>query len=119
MKHFDQQNILRDNQQGSRKKHSCQIQILFTVQEIASSAAKGKQVDIILFDFEKAFDKIAHSMSLYRLDHYGVSNNIKNMDTILPQPHISASHTGWSKDSSQTTSLSLRHQGPTSVGTVL
>ena len=77
MKHFDKHKILNDNQHGFRKKRSCETQLLSTIQEIASSTAKGKQVDVILLDFEKAFDKGAHSRLLYKLDHYGVRDNTK------------------------------------------
>ena len=72
MKHFDKQMILNDNQHGFRKKRFCKTQLLSTIQEIASSTAKGKQVDVILLDFEKVFDKV-----LYKLDHYGLRDNTK------------------------------------------
>ena len=36
--------------------------------------AKSKQVDVILLDFEKAFDKVPHGRLLYKLDYYGVRN---------------------------------------------
>ncbi|XP_053389728.1 uncharacterized protein LOC128552706 [Mercenaria mercenaria] len=48
MTHFDKQDVLCDNQHGFRKRRSCESQFLTTIQEIASTAAKGKQVDIIL-----------------------------------------------------------------------
>ena len=77
MKHFDQHKILNDNQHGFRKKRSFETQLLSTVQEIASSAAKGKQVDVILLDFENSFDKEACSRLLYKLGNYGVRDNTR------------------------------------------
>ena len=77
MHHFDQHRVLCDNQHGFRKKRSCETQLLSTIQEIASSTAKGHQVDIILLDFAKAFDKVPHTRLLHKLDHYGVRGNVK------------------------------------------
>ena len=77
MKHFDQHNILNDNQHGFRKKRSCQTRLLSTIQEIVLSAAKGKQVDVILLDCEKSFDKVVHSWLLYKLGNYGVRDNTR------------------------------------------
>lgn len=80
MRHLDQHNILYDNQHnehGFRKKRSCETQLLSTVQEIASSSAKGQQVDIVLLDFAKAFEKVPHTRLLHKLDHYGVRGNVK------------------------------------------
>ena len=55
MDHCDKHKILKDNQHGFRKRRSCDTQLIVTVQEIALRLAKGKQVDVILLDFEKAF----------------------------------------------------------------
>ena len=72
MAHFDRHNILKDNQYGFRRKHPCETQLIVTVQEIASRLSMGDQVDIILLDFEKAFDKVSHSRLLYKMDYYCV-----------------------------------------------
>ena len=47
MHHFDQHRVLCDNQHGFRKKRSFETQLLSTIQEIASSTAKGHQVPFI------------------------------------------------------------------------
>ena len=52
-------------------------QLLSTIQEIASSTAKGHQVVIILLDIAKAFDKVPHTRLLHKLDHYGLRGNVK------------------------------------------
>ena len=62
---------------GFRKRRSCETQLLTTIQEITSNTAKGKQVDVILLDFAKAFDKVSHLRLLHKLDHYDVRGNLK------------------------------------------
>ena len=34
------------------------------------------QVDAAILDFSKAFDKVAHSRLLYKLDYYGIRGNL-------------------------------------------
>ena len=42
MSHFDQHNILCDNQHGFRKKRSCETQLIVTIQDIAKNLSKGR-----------------------------------------------------------------------------
>ena len=73
MDHFERHNILCDQQHGFRKRRSCESQLITTIQGIASRLRSGKdQVDVILLDFSKAFDKVPHQRLLYKLDFYGV-----------------------------------------------
>jgi len=32
----------------------------------------GKQTDVLIMDFAKAFDKVCHSLLVHKLDHYGI-----------------------------------------------
>ena len=63
---------MRDNLHGFRKRRSCETQLIVTIQEIASKLSNGEQVDVILLDFAKAFDKVTHSKLMYKLDYYDV-----------------------------------------------
>ena len=75
MDHFDNFDILCDNQHGFRAKRSCETQLITTVHEIASGLASGSQVDSILLDFSKAFDKVPHARLAHKpLHYYGVRN---------------------------------------------
>ena len=38
----------------------CETQLIATVNDIAENLDTGKQTDVILLDFSKAFDKVAH-----------------------------------------------------------
>ena len=75
MEHFDANKILTDAQHGFRKRRSCETHLIVTVHEIAKLLAENNQVDVILLDFSKAFDKVPHTRLLKKLDFYGVRNN--------------------------------------------
>ena len=78
MTHFDRWNILCDSQHGFRKRRSCETQLIETIDDIARHLSDGNQVDVILLDFEKAFDKVPHSRLLNKLDFYGVRGKVNN-----------------------------------------
>ena len=48
------------------------------VDELSKSMQSGKQTDLILLDFSKAFDKVAHKKLLSQLHFYGIRGNILN-----------------------------------------
>ena len=73
MRHLNQNSILMVKQHGFCKKRSTVTQLVATIQGIASSLRSGKdQVDVVLLDFSKAFDKVPHQRLLYKLNYYGV-----------------------------------------------
>ena len=76
MSHLDKHNILSPYQHGFRKNRSCETQLLVTIHDLASGLKDGKQMDAILLDFSKAFDKVPHERLLLKLDHYGIRGDI-------------------------------------------
>ena len=46
--------------------------------EISYSREKGKQVDMLIMDFAKAFDKVSHSLLTHKLQHYGITGHINS-----------------------------------------
>ena len=77
-KHFNQHNILYDLQHGFREKRSCETQLIQLVEDLARGMTSGKQSDLILLDFSKAFDKVNHlkllinfSCMAFRARHLG------------------------------------------------
>ena len=75
MRHFDKNSILTDCQHGFRRRRSCETQVLTMIDELVKGLEKGKQFDLAVLDFSKAFDKVPHSRLLSKLDHYGIRGN--------------------------------------------
>ena len=71
-KHFNQNDILYDLQHGFRERRSCETQLLQLIDDLARNMTEGKQTDLILLDFSKAFDKVNHLKLLYKLQVHGV-----------------------------------------------
>jgi hypothetical protein len=62
-----------DHQHSFFSRRSCESQLISTIQGIAEKLKSGKdQIDFILLDFAKAFDKVPHKRLLHKLCHYGV-----------------------------------------------
>ena len=75
MQHLTKHNILYPLQHGFRDKRSCESQLIEFVNDIAFNMQKGHQNDVVVMDFAKASDKVAHSRLLYKLSSYGVKGN--------------------------------------------
>ena len=57
---------------------SCETQLIMLVDELAKNMQMGKQTDLILLDFSKAFDKVAHEKLLLKLHQYGIREDNLN-----------------------------------------
>ena len=68
MNYLESNNILSD----FRKKRSCETQLLVTVHDLAAGLDRHQQIDAILLDFSKAFDKVPHKRLATKLHHYGI-----------------------------------------------
>ncbi|KAL8614243.1 hypothetical protein ACOMHN_026460 [Nucella lapillus] len=75
MGYLDSRRILTDRQHGFRKGRSCETQLLEFVDEIVGHMEGGGQVDILIMDLTKAFDKVNHSLLLHKLHRYGVQGH--------------------------------------------
>jgi len=72
MAHFEHHSILHDSQHGFRKNRSCKSQLILTTHDLARGLDDKSQIDVVLLDFSKAFDKVPHCRLLHKLGHYGV-----------------------------------------------
>ena len=76
---LDSTDILTETQHGFRKKYSCVSQLILTIQDLAESLNEANQIDSILLDFSKAFDKVDHN----KLEHYGGNRQNPGIDSKL------------------------------------
>ena len=76
MTHLEKDGTLSDAQHGFRKQRSCETQLLATIDKFAKTLNNSEQVDAVLLDFSKAFDKVNHRKLLIKLHHYGIRNKI-------------------------------------------
>ena len=74
--HFERNNILTDCQHVFRKRRSRETQLILTINDLSRGLNDKQQIDAILLDFSKAFDRVPHQRLLLKLKHYGVRGNI-------------------------------------------
>jgi len=67
MSHADTHNILYPLQHGFR-----------TSDDVTLNMENGKQTDILVMDFSKAFDKVSHSLLLHKLHYYGIQGELNS-----------------------------------------
>ena len=56
-------------------KGSCETQLIQLVEDLGRQLTLGKQEDLVLFDFSKAFNKVNHLKLLYKLACFGIKGN--------------------------------------------
>ena len=74
-KHIAKNNIIINEQYGSRNKLSTITQLINTTTDWANTLNNKCQTDIIFPDFSKALDKISHKLILSKLHYYSIRNH--------------------------------------------
>ena len=74
--HLTDNDLLSPAQFGFTKGKSCQLQLLESLEDWTKSLDRGKDVDVIFYDFKKAFDTLTHSKLILKLESYGIRGNI-------------------------------------------
>ena len=73
MQHAENHKILYGLQHGFRSRLSCETQLVEFIHDLAGNCHRGRQTDLLVMDFSKAFDKVGHNRLLAKLDHYGIT----------------------------------------------
>ena len=76
--HMDRNNFFSKFQHGFRSGFSCVTQLLKAIDDWTKFLDNRKQVDVIYFDFKKAFDTVPHKRLVGKLHSYGIRGNILN-----------------------------------------
>jgi ribonuclease P/MRP protein subunit RPP40 len=76
MSHLENNEILSDAQHGFRKRRGCDTQLVLVINDFGKALNNAQQLDTILLDFSKAFDKVNHRKLCLKLDHYGIRGKL-------------------------------------------
>ena len=77
-KHLHKHNIILHFQHGFQSGLSCESQLIETVHDWMTAMDNKTQIDAILLDFTKAFDKLHHLRLLSKLTSYGITGDTQN-----------------------------------------
>ena len=83
LKHLHKNGIILYFQHGFQSGLSCESQIIETVHDWMTALDNKTQIDAILLDFAKAFDKVPHKRLLSKLTSYGITGNTHTIGSHL------------------------------------
>ena len=75
---ISENSLLSEHQFGFRSGHSTVDQLLATYNDITGYIDQGKVIDLLFFDYSKAFDKVRHIILLQKLSDLGICPQILN-----------------------------------------
>ena len=74
--YLEDNSIISDSQFGFRACHSTEDQLILTYHDITSWVDYGYTVDVVYFDFSKAFDVVHHDTLIHKLNALGISGSL-------------------------------------------
>ena len=57
---------------------SCETQLIEFIDDVTRNLDDGKQTDVLIMDFSKAFDKVNHNLLIHMLKHFGIRGKVNN-----------------------------------------
>ena len=102
MNHLDANKLLSNRQYGFRKGRSTMLQLLKVLDDWTNSLEKGRQINVVYTDFEKAFDKVPHKRLVEKLRGYGVRGDLLNWIAAFladrrQRVRVNGKYSGWSR----------------------
>ena len=64
--------LICETQHGFRKNRSCLTNLLDFFEAVAGEVDRGEPVDVLYFDFRKAFDRVPHQRLLLKMKALGI-----------------------------------------------
>ncbi len=76
MQHLTVSDLLSPSQHGFRDKRSTLTSLIISQYDYITQLDNGSDIDLILFDFSKAFDSVNHELLLLKLRAYGINSRL-------------------------------------------
>ena len=90
MAHLDRNKLLFPNQHGFRSRVSCETQLIQFTQSLYATLNQSGQADVIVMDFNQAFDKADHQRFLLKLHKLGIKDGWSHGSNRSVQTELSA-----------------------------
>ena len=76
LSHLSTNNLIGRHQFGFQKQCSTITQLIDCYSDWSSAINDGSSVDVIYFDYAKAFDSVVHSKLFLKLEAHGITGNL-------------------------------------------
>ena len=97
MSHLEKNNILCPAQHGFRYGRSCETLLPGYVDETSEELERGNQEDTIVLNFEKAFDKVSHTLLVHNIRRYGIGCRLNALIAQLSREQTTGCG-GWGRE---------------------